>query len=148
MALRVVLNGLSGEKCDAIFVSAILIIWRAMASAMLPTHCDNARTTAEMIQPMVETMKEVASVLRLSWLGVMRGPLLRLPRKNFAGSQGIPTDRMLRELRHLVNATISAYTQEMFDDSMESLEFGGGQTRCVTMVASNKTRIPESAARG
>jgi hypothetical protein len=121
-ALRVALHGLAETNCDAILVSAIFIMVCSMVSATLNTDCDNGRTTAEMIRPMVETMKGVASVLQLSWSWIMRGPLLQLPQKDPARSQGIPTNLLLQDLRQLVKETKSDGMREVFNNSIASLE--------------------------
>jgi hypothetical protein len=71
---------------------------------------------------MVETMKGVASVLQLSWSWVMRGPLLQLPQKDYAASQGIPSNLLLQELRQAVKETKSDVTREAYCDSINSLE--------------------------
>jgi hypothetical protein len=121
-ALRIALNGLAETNCDAILVSAIFIMVCSMVSATLHTESGNENTTAEMIRPIVETMKGVASVLQLSWSWVMRGPLLQLPQKDSAGSQGISTNLLLQELRRLAKETKGDATQRVFSDSMNSLE--------------------------
>jgi hypothetical protein len=51
-ALRIALNDLSAKHCDAILVSTIFIVVCSMVAAMLPTTCDNVKTTAETIRPM------------------------------------------------------------------------------------------------
>jgi hypothetical protein len=121
-ALRVALHGLAETNCDAILVSAIFIMVCSMVSATLHMDRDSERTTAEMIRPMVETMKGVASVLQLSWSWIMCGPLLQLPQKDFAGSQGIPTNLLLQDLRQLAKESKSDGTRDMFSDSIASLK--------------------------
>jgi hypothetical protein len=124
--LRATLGDISTSNCDAIFASSILIMVCAIVSPLLPT-CDNnypAKSTTESMLSLVDFIKGIAYIIRLSREWLERGPIsaiFGLSMKKSPTSQDWLLTKELRLLTDL-NFTPDSHKHQIFNQAIKELE--------------------------